>query len=400
MKILKIIVVLFLLFQNVSFLSAQEITKNAEISLITCSPGTEELYAHFGHSAFRVKDSTTNTDIIFNYGVFDFDTPNFYWKFIKGKLKYKLAVQPAYYFFQMYAREGREVKEEKLILTEEEKSDVIEFLEWNYEPENRYYTYDFFYDNCSSKLWDVVKAQLKTEYVFDLGDYEEKTFRQMLHEYLKNARWAGFGIDIALGLPADKTANFEEQMFLPDYLSDNMKNVQRGAKVSGGKSVLGPEKIIVKEKDNKKDISFVGQFFNNPVMIAWVFLGLVILLTIFFTHSSRRLFDLVFFSVTGLLGLFFLFLWTGTDHTAMNANLDMLWASPLSAFYAFFLLKNRTTLLKIFIIMITVSVLILLLGWSALPQQFHLAVLPLALVVLVRMFDNLRYQFFIQQDME
>ncbi|MFP4041466.1 MAG: DUF4105 domain-containing protein [Bacteroidales bacterium] len=400
MKILKIIVVLFLLFQNVSFLSAQKITENAEISLITCSPGTEELYAHFGHSAFRVKDSTTNTDIIFNYGVFDFDTPNFYWKFIKGKLQYKLAIQPSYYFFQMYSREGREVKDEELILTEEEKSDVIEFLEWNYEPENRYYTYDFFYDNCSSKLWDVVKTQLNTDYIFDLGDYEEKTFRQMLHEYLGNARWAEFGIDIALGLPADKTANFEEQMFLPDYLSDNMKNVKRETTVAGSKSILGPEKIIIEEKDNKKAISVVGQFFNNPVMIAWVFLGLVILLTILCTHSSRRLFDLVFFSLTGLLGLFLLFLWTGTDHTAMNANLDMLWASPLSAFYAFFLLKNRTTLLKIFTIMITVSVLILLLGWSALPQQFHLAVLPLALLVLFRMFDNLRYQFFIHQDME
>lgn len=393
MKILKIIVVLFLFFQNVPFLSAQKITSKAEISLITCSPGTEELYAHFGHSAFRVKDTTTNTDIIFNYGVFDFDTPNFYWKFIKGKLKYKLAVQPTYHFFQMYAREGREVKAEKLILTEEEKSDVIDFLKWNYKPENRYYIYDFFYDNCSSKLWDVVKARMNTDYVFDLEDYEKKTFRQMLHEYLENARWAGFGIDIALGLPADKTADVEEQMFLPDYLSNNMRKVQRETTVDGSRHLLATENIIVQEKNNKEDVSFVGQIFNNPVMIAWVFLGLILLLTIFGTHSIKRRFDIIFFSATGLLGLFLLFLWTGTDHTAMNENMDMLWANPLSAFYVFSLLKNHTTLLKIFTALITVSILILLIGWTALPQQFNPAVIPLALLILVRMFENFRYQF-------
>ncbi|MFO8236396.1 MAG: DUF4105 domain-containing protein [Bacteroidales bacterium] len=393
MKMLKYFFVLLLSLFGASYLSAQNLTRNAEISLITCSPGTQELYAYFGHSAFRVKDTSTNTDIIFNYGVFDFDTPNFYWKFIQGKLKYELAIQPTYHFFQMYANEGREVKEEKLLLTAEEKKDVLNYLEWNYKPENRYYTYDFFYDNCSSKIWDVVKSQLHTDYECNIDNYEEKTFRQMLHEYLENATWIYFGIDIALGLPADKTADFEEQMFLPDYLSQNMSLVSREDTISGKRGILDKENIVIRKQEKEQNEVMLGNIMN-PVLIAWMLFIGVVLLTFFGKYNFKRWFDVIFFSLSGLLGVFFLFLWVGTDHTAMNANMDMLWANPFSILFVITFIRQRTRLIQVFTFLLLISVLVLLVGWFFLPQQFHPAIFPLALLILLRMLNSLFTYFF------
>ncbi len=209
------------LFITLSIASnAQQITPNAKISLLTCSSG-EELYSTFGHSAIRVKDTTTGQDIVFNYGVFDFDTPHFYWKFVRGKLMYQLAIQSTYRFIRAYNYEGRSVKEEQFNLTRNEKAQLIRYLKKNYQPENRYYLYDFFYKNCSSIIWEVVKPRINAELKFDSTAYKAKTFREMLHPPLEEMPWSEFGIDIALGLPADKKAGFIEQMFLPSYLSDN-----------------------------------------------------------------------------------------------------------------------------------------------------------------------------------
>ncbi|MCP4884843.1 MAG: DUF4105 domain-containing protein, partial [Flavobacteriales bacterium] len=127
---------------------AQELilSPNAEVSVITCGPGTDELYASFGHSAFRVLDIKNKIDRVYNYGTFDFNTPNFYGKFAQGKLLYQLRAYNFGNFLRGYHQENRWVKGQVLDLDSKQVQAVFDFLEENAKPENRSYHYDFFYD--------------------------------------------------------------------------------------------------------------------------------------------------------------------------------------------------------------------------------------------------------------
>src|SRR5690606_31625041 len=143
-----------LLATSISF--AQHIdTSRTRISLLTCTPGSE-LYSVFGHSALRVVDSNAVTDIVYNYGTFDFNDPNFYSKFVRGKLNYYLSTEYFRDFVYGYRLEGRGITEQVLLLTAEEKLALKKFLRENLKPENRHYAYDFFLDNCTTRLRDLI----------------------------------------------------------------------------------------------------------------------------------------------------------------------------------------------------------------------------------------------------
>lgn len=361
---------------------SQPITHNAEVSLLTCSSG-KELYATFGHSAIRVYDSITQTDIVFNYGVFDFNTPNFYWKFVNGKLKYQLAIQSSRRFIRMYEREGRSVIEEKIILKKDEKRDLLAFLKKNYLPENRYYLYDFFYNNCSSKIWDVTVKQINQPLYYDSDNRGAITFRQMLYPYLKDLPWAKLGINILLGMPADKTANFEDQVFLPDYLSYNMSHTLREKDKNNAQSLLGPRKVLVEKKTLENNDKL------EPIRVFWILFALIFLLTILgVSKKILSIIDYIIYSSAGLLGLLLIFLWFISDHQAMNANLDLLWASPLALLMVICKIFGKDKFNKYLTGLYIFSILTLLAGWSFVSQQFSHSVIPISLLILTRLIFN------------
>ena len=132
-----------------------KLSEYAAISILTCEPGTD-LYASFGHSAIRVQDPMMQLDIIYNYGIFDFYAPNFYTNFIKGKLTYTLGRQYFSDFLFEYEMENRSVKEQVLRLDKNSRDRLFNFLEKNYRPENRDYAYDFFFNNCATKIRDLI----------------------------------------------------------------------------------------------------------------------------------------------------------------------------------------------------------------------------------------------------
>lgn len=160
MNSLKQIAFAFLLILPV-LLNAQNARKSeivlsdsARISLLTCSPGNE-LYSVFGHSAIRVKDLPNKVDIVFNYGVFDFSDPNFYPNFVRGRMNYILAGNYYEDFYSSYVEENRSISEQVLNFSKEEKQHLLDSLFINYMPEHRYYRYDFFYDNCATRIRNV-----------------------------------------------------------------------------------------------------------------------------------------------------------------------------------------------------------------------------------------------------
>ncbi len=355
---------------------AQQLTDSTRLYLLTCAPGAE-LFSKFGHSAIRAHDPTNGTDLVFNYGIFDFDTPNFYVKFIRGKLKYMLGVQRTEVFLRSYESEGRRIDQQELILTGQETQRVIDFLRTNYKPENRYYLYDFFYDNCATRIRDVIEQEFDTSLDPPANYDPTKSFRQLLDEYIGNFPWADFGIDLILGMPADEPADFRDEMFLPDYLSAHFATTQfRGQSLTPVPEVIVPARI-----DHLEPSGSIG-----PVWVFGVLAVVVILASLFGPAKLGKLLDSVFLLAAGLAGCLFAFMWMGTDHQATWQNLNLLWANPLWLFVLDGHYKWQRVLLGIACSTTAVA----LIGFPWLPQQLHPAILPIAILLLVRGILRLR----------
>ncbi len=356
-------------------LLGQQFSDSVRISLITGSPG-KDLYAQFGHSAIRVQDLRYDQDYVFNYGTFDFDTPNFYLKFIRGKLDYVLSVGYTARMIPYYEQENRRLIDQELLLSEQEKQKLIDFLRFNYLPENRAYRYDFFYDNCATRIRDIFENELHLTYRKSKQD--SLTFRQMLDLYIKATPWIDFGMDLILGMPTDQKGGMREQMFLPEYLANNLSQYA----LKNGQPLLAAPVEITHLTPNPPT-SFL--LLTPMVVMVALFLSIVAL-TWLGSPKVKFQFDRIFFTLLGLIGCFFLFMWFGTDHWTVNQNLNMLWANPLFLAVAF-VMKNKG-LTKILLSILSALCLLVLLGWNWLPQQFHIAIIPIVVSILVRCADR------------
>ena len=214
-------------------------SSQARVSLLTCAPGNA-VYSAFGHTSIRVIDPTTNKDVVYNYGIFNFNTPGFYLKFARGMLKYMVARYPTIYFLREFQNEKRRVLEQEINLTPAEKKQFLDVLEDNLiDPKKRYYLYDFFYNNCASQVRDILKQEFNP--IAPKEAAPDSTFRQMLDIYIADQPWIDLGIDLLLGVPVDKKADAFNQMFLPDYLSSNMSKWQK----QSGEPLLNKPRVLV-----------------------------------------------------------------------------------------------------------------------------------------------------------
>ena len=154
-----------------------------EVSLLTADPGTE-LYSSFGHSAIRMREiGPEGRDLVFNFGTFDFDTPNFYGKFATGKLNYMLSVATYDRFIIEYDYYKRGLREQVLDLNQEQKDFLLQHLDAQYDPSRRFYKYDFFYNNCATKIRDAFDIAIGDQLVWSDSIAEEKTFRNLIDLY-------------------------------------------------------------------------------------------------------------------------------------------------------------------------------------------------------------------------
>lgn len=302
-----------------------QLSPQAEISVMTCEPGSNELHSVFGHSCMRVIDVDNNIDFIYNYGTFNFDTPNFHTKFIRGKLLYRVVKFPYKYFPYTYQRQNRWVKEQIIDLSPNQKQEIYNFLEWNALPENREYAYDGFFDNCAIKMYEILERTLDIKYDFSTFP-QDKTHRKLMHDYTKRNNWYQFGLDLALGTNIDYIADQKEYLYLPDYIYGAFEH----ATVNGKPLVKETKYILPKvEKESKKT-----SFFTSPL-----FFSITMLLLIVFAFYKRINWLLSTTSILyGLLGLFIFFLWFFTDHYTTKWNFNILWAHPLFLIYPF--IKN------------------------------------------------------------
>ena len=331
-RILFIAFFLGLMFHGTA--QVRELSPESQISVLTCGSGSD-LYTTFGHSAFRIQDPAQGIDWVYNYGTFNFDPPMFYVEFAMGKLFYSLSKQNMPNFLYAYEMENRWVKEQLLQLSPAERNKLFQFLENNYRPENRDYKYDFFFNNCATKIGDVLQEALGENLHFNEGHLEKNyTFRQLIHQNLITNSWSSFGIDLALGAVIDRTATVKEHMFLPIYVMEQLGNTT----LSEHDVVIRERSILTSVKKENK-----GYFLASPLF--WILAMLLFVLTITYidykNNTRSRILDSVLFFVTGLAGVLLIFLWFFTDHTATANNFNILWVFPLNLIIGFIIIKKK-----------------------------------------------------------
>jgi hypothetical protein len=367
-----------LLLSGASF--SQNDSCQVRISLLTCSPG-EELYSTFGHTALRVVDASSGTDLVYNYGTFEFG-PDFYMKFIRGKLLYFLSVEEFQDFVSVYQSESRSIQEQLLQLTCSEKIKLFNALQENAKEDNRYYKYDFLFDNCTTRAGDIVAAQTDSPVVFhNILPPVTPSFRDLIHSYLNAAHqdWSKLGIDILLGARLDRKVTNRQAMFLPDYLLKGFDSASLRQH-----SLASPPQTIL----NMPARAGIHSIFT-PFL---VFTTLLILILLLYYSKTRwsvsfiTVFDFIFFFILGLAGILLLFMWFGTDHRVCRDNFNLFWAIPTHTIGAFFVQSRRTWVNKYFRITAWITI-ALLATWFFLPQQMNHALIPLVLLILFRSWD-------------
>ena len=381
---------LLYLFLTLCFaLNAQQnvLSESSEISVLTIGPGTS-LNDAFGHSALRIKDKKNKIDTVYGYGAFNFNTPNFYLKFAQGKLNYSISKDDFQSFFQTYTYFNRTVKEQVLNLSQTEKQKLYNFLVNNYKPENRAYLYEFFFDNCATKIKDVTSIALNNSISFsEPENFQQKTFRTLIHNNLNRNSWGSLGIDVALGSVIDRKATPEEHMFLPENIYRFFENA----------TIKNSNKPLVKESKTlyiKKNKTNSSSFITSPLFV----FGIIGLLILFITYKDNKKqkqskwLDVILFSLTGLMGVFILLLWFATDHTGTHQNYNLLWAFVLNLFMIPQLLKKKASnwfikYLKLLVILLC----LLTLHWIIGVQVFAIALIPFLVALFVRYIYLIKY---------
>jgi len=377
---------LSILITTTIFGQQRQLSSEAEISVLTIGPGSN-LNDAFGHNGFRIKDKQLGLDVVYGYGQYDFETPNFYLKFAQGKLNYLISKHSFSDFYNTYKYYDRTIEEQVLNFSASEKQQLYDYLVNNYKPENRPYLYDFFYDNCATRIRDITKSVTNKDLtLLTPAKYKAKTFRELIHEHVGLNTWGSFGIDLALGSVIDRNADTYEQMFLPKYIHEFFGQT----KIENSKNLVKKSSTIYKNRHK----STTENFFFSPLMI----LTLIATLILFVTYKDKKhkrhskWLDVVLFGVTGILGVLMLFLWFGTNHSATAYNYNMLWAFPLNLFMIGQLLKPKVknwfkSYLKFLIIMFC----LLSLHWIIGVQVFAIALIPLLIALLVRYIYILKY---------
>ncbi len=348
-----------------SQISGFALSNNSRISVLTSDPGIE-YYTIFGHSAIRVTDDSLGIDRVYNFGTFDFSEPYFYMKFIKGNLKYFLSISDFKTFMSYSYLEKRKIHEQVLDLNLIERSKIFNNLESCYNSPDRYYIYDFYYDNCATRVRDFIFKSTEQQISFDSNQYKNKTFRQLLKPYIAGNYWIDFGINLVLGRESDKIARPDDYMFLPFYIMSILQTT----------SIVKEQKIILDASES------IGNSYNYSYLSPWIIVVILLLLSVW--SKSRKIVFYTVTSVVGFSGLVLLAIGFYTDNEAFSNNLNVLWTIP-SILVILFSGKRTNRLIKVCYILL---LLLLLLFRNYLPQELSSTIIPwIMCLILILLLD-------------
>ncbi len=383
MKIFKIntliLIVASLLFSGEIMATPPILSGRAKVSLLTCGQG-KALYEAFGHSAIRVWDPSQGLDVVFNYGVFDFNQENFYANFAKGNMLYMLGLSQTTDFLFAYRNYGRSVREQVLNLDSAERVSVFRFLDNNLQVENRNYLYNYFRNNCSTKIPEMLDSALGKRIVWRHSDINGKaSYRSLIYDYTVFNAWGRLGIDLGLGAVIDQSIGGKELNFLPIELE---KSIARASI----RREMTDFPLVIETKTLYEPAVFFGAdpYFTGPVFLFTILL-LTICLSWYYSGKSSlpfRIFRTIVLMGTGVLGLVELCIWLFTNHIDAAWNFNLLWANPLWLAFGFASLIWEKRLYSTFRIMRFYFPALLAL-WFFLPQTLNTDLIPLVIALFV-----------------
>ena len=373
----KILITFFLVLLYLPRVFSQP-SNDTLVYLVTCGPGTDT-YSIYGHGALRIAIPAQNIDNVYNWGVFDFSTPNFAWKFAKGRLDYMLDTESFRGFIRGYFLEKRYVISQRINLDSNETKRLIDLINENLKPENINYRYDFFYDDCTTRIRDLLEKSVGDKLLYPpVETVKNPSFRYLVGKYQKSLPWLNFGIDLIMGFPADKKAPFRDRMFLPIEMKNELSEavINRSGKMipllQNPVTILDFNPPVVKEN-----------FLISPVFVFTLLLIIIIILSsLMKTRKSNKLIDIIIYAIFSILALLLIFFNFFTDHQQMKWNLNIIWLNPFILLCLHSVIMNRagTIWFRIVFILSTIFLVVLI----VLPQAFNIAFFPLMIMLLFR----------------
>ncbi len=345
--------------------------EHATISLVTYSPG-DELYTAFGHSSIRVRDDEQEIDRLYNYGTFDFETEAFYLKFAHGDLLYQLAVGLSNAEINERGTLGQGVTESILNFTADQRQQMFLELETNLLPENRFYRYDFLLDNCSTRVRDIFEKV----WGHPIADPSigKVTFRQMLDPYFLRMPWIRFGVYLLLGAGVDRLVTPREACFLPDNLELAVQESSIASSPLGGKPIVTYQPRPLPS----------GPWYFRPEFVFWVLVPLWIVWWIVRRGSASPLISGLVIFFFGAVGMFLLVFAANTLHWEAYDNWNLGWLVPthlLAGICVIFVRRRWRSWLRVYLAFALVEIALFAVASPWLPQQFHHAIYPLAILL-------------------
>lgn len=359
----------------VSALSASEIPDSLapRISLVTADPGPE-IFELYGHQAVRVQTSD-GADLIFNFGLFDFDQPGFVYRFVKGQTDYMGGASPTSLFLAGYEQRGSRVTEQELNLTPAEAVRMYNLLLDAVSPENTVYRYKYCTNNCATRIVDIMEQSLDAKPVYPDVDSDLSTYRTVMRRYDRSYPWYVMGVDVALGAGVDSTIGPRERMFVPMQL----RKTAAGTRLSDGRTLVKEERTLVEGRGDVTEPP--THFLLSPLFWAWLML-LVTLVIVYramrFGWCPWRWWAAVWFAMTGIAGFLSIFLIFVSEHEATSPNILGWWLNPLwliAAVTIWFRALRRFT--RALLTLLSVMGLAMLVAWNFGAQNVNMALLLL-----------------------
>lgn len=361
------------------------------VSLITCAPGSD-IYELEGHTALRIR--SPRFDVAVSYGVFDFNSPNFVYRFVKGETDYMCAAIPWQIFEAEYRHDGRRVVEQVLDLDAEQTRKLVELVDNNLLPQNRVYRYNYVKDNCATRPLSIIEQAVGDSLQLTPVDFDTRSytasFRDVMRHYHRNYPWYQFGIDLALGSGIDYPISNREYTFAPVLLEQQLADA-----TVGGHRIVKSTEVIVGD-DSWNSVDDATPFFLTPMFVGWVVFALLLWATVCDNRRGRvsKWIDAAYFGVLGLAGLLITFLVFISVHEATSPNYLIIWLNPFCLIPTIFIwLKKCKIVVLSYQIINFAAVLILCLGWLWLPQSANAAFLPFVLGDLLRSASYIKLNF-------
>lgn len=351
------------------------------VSLVNFYPGSE-IYELEGHSVLRLR--MNGADYAVSYGTFDFDAPNFAYRYVKGETDYWVSLVPWKYFVIPYLDDGRRIVEHEIDMTAEQKARLVCLLDENLRPENKVYRYNYVLDNCATRPLGIVERALGDSIVLaaptEGSQADGETFRSVMRRYHANYPWYQFGIDLALGAGIDRPINTREKAFAPVILDTQLDGAN-----AGGRKLVSRTNVI---NDVPVDNAVGGPtpWYATPLFVCWAFFALTLFLCVrdFRRHRASVWFYSLVAVIFGLAGMLVWFLVMVSEHFATHPNYIMVWLNPLWIVASVLVWPHKTRRAAAWIMAAeSLATFLLMICWPLIPQSANSAFWPLMLAAVL-----------------